>query len=253
MKLNLFRPSLETIMSHPFFTHDPLKIPISLPSCCTHVAPDWQEDRSGRLVPVLAEGDEAQYRSKVESSSNRNGDGRDYRQTHVERTERHPYPTQKVASLKDDRINQLSSKTNKFEIYDDTPERRSHRRRSTTPLPQNELRDSKPETFDFDSKQNDELSDKIQKCTLDDRQTEEKGTDCLQSNKQANTYDAELNALEVMYERLKDTNARVEASGGPSNFTPICQSDVPGAQTWVTRYVDYTSKYGLGFLFNDGR
>jgi len=61
-----------------------------------------------------------------------------------------------------------------------------------------------------------------------------------------------MRALEVMYERLRETNAKVEAAGGPTNFKSINQANSPGANLWVTRYVDYTSKYGLGFLFNDG-
>lgn len=248
-------------MSHPFFTHDPLKIPASLPSCCTHVAPDWQEDRAGRLVPVLAEGDENRYRTRAESSSNRKDEmGR------VEQKERLQYPTQTLARQpnhnKDEKNNNPSTKANKFEIYNDMPERRSQKHRSSTPFAQhehqynfdanNEMRDSKPDTIDFDTKTNEELSDKIQKCTLEDRTSDDKRIDGSQSQN-SNAYDVELKALEVMYERLRDTNARVEALGGPSNFKPICQSDVPGAHTWVTRYVDYTSKYGLGFLFNDGR
>ena len=245
-------------MSHPFFTHDPLKIPSSLPSCCTHVAPDWQEDRSGRLVPVLAEGDEARYGARVESSSSnsRKSDTHrnDHREPQMDRADqvvsRQPYPTQKLSNLRENRNAQPPSKVNKFDVYNDMSEQRSQKTRNSTPLPQHEQ--SKPDTFDFDSKQNEELSNRIQKCTLDDRQTEEKRIDALQSP-QANTQDADLKALEVMYERLRDTNAKVEACGGPSNFKPICQSDVPGAKTWVTRYVDYTSKYGLGFLFNDGR
>ena len=46
------------------------------------------------------------------------------------------------------------------------------------------------------------------------------------------------------YERIQNVGAKVEC--------PLRGGEVWGANKWVTRYVDYTSKYGLGFLLNDG-
>lgn len=46
------------------------------------------------------------------------------------------------------------------------------------------------------------------------------------------------------YERIQHGGAKVEC--------PLKGGEVWGANKWVTRYVDYTAKYGLGFLLNDG-
>ena len=46
------------------------------------------------------------------------------------------------------------------------------------------------------------------------------------------------------YDRIQDGGAKVEY--------PLTGGAVWGAKRWVTRYVDYTSKYGLRFLLNDG-
>jgi hypothetical protein len=266
------RPSLETIMSHAFFTHDPLKIPSSLPSCCTHVAPDWQEDSSGRLVPVLAEADEAKYRSKMGiTNSRKNEDMQPAPRSReplaiktsqkVEKNQH--YPTQHAARPSSHRSGNNGNKmlppsnpSHQFEIYGDMPgHHRSQRRRSSTPLPQQDTRNH----FNEEVRDNaathqigDEISEKINKCSLQETPDQGKRIDNYECES-ASPVDAELKALEEMHERLRGTNARVEAHGGPSNFKPICQAESPGAQKWVTRYVDYTSKYGLGFLFNDGR
>ena len=262
-------------MGHPFFTHDPLKIPTSLPSCCTHVAPDWQEEADGRLVPVLAEADEAKYRSKVSNRKKeetqagvRSREPMGARDVNMEENQ-HQYPTQQAArkASHPERSNAPGSRNSskKFEIFGDDPEEQnSQRRRSSTPHSQhdhqnqfNNMKDRKPRGLEMTAnvgnvQVRDDLLDKVQKFTLQDTPTEADRIDNYQSQSPT-SHDVELRALELMHERLRDINARVEASGGPTNFRPISQADVPGAQIWVTRYVDYTSKYGLGFLFSDGR
>ena len=49
----------------------------------------------------------------------------------------------------------------------------------------------------------------------------------------------------------------IVASRDYSNVSPVSQSLIPvssgGPTKWVERYVDYTSKYGLGYLLNEGR
>jgi polo-like kinase 1 len=48
----------------------------------------------------------------------------------------------------------------------------------------------------------------------------------------------------------------IVASRDYSNVSPVSQSLIPisagGPTKWVERYVDYTSKYGLGYLLNEG-
>ena len=263
---------METILGHSFFTHDPLKIPESLPACCTHVAPDWQEERNGRLVPVLAEADEAKYRSKISKRNEEEVQGTRHRDMLATRDTnrgdtRQYYPSQKNTRPSSQHIS--SNPTNKFEIYNEIPkDHRTQRRKSLTPLAQHDhqnqfndrddLRDSRPAGFEMNLDNQGEvigsdLADKMSKCDLQETPTESKRIEKQASSHSLSPQNDDLRALEIMHERLRNTNLRVEEAGGPTNFKPIFQARKPGADLWVTRYVDYTSKYGLGFLFNDGR
>jgi len=60
--------------------------------------------------------------------------------------------------------------------------------------------------------------------------------------------------LVMMHSRLEECLINYERiqNGGPKVECPLKGGEVWGANKWVTRYVDYTSKYGLGFLLNDG-
>ena len=66
------------------------------------------------------------------------------------------------------------------------------------------------------------------------------------------TNDYDMKALEEMHTRLNDMFLNVENFRGTSIHKPCQPIQVCGPTKWVTRYVDYTSKYGLGFLLNDG-
>jgi hypothetical protein len=72
-----------------------------------------------------------------------------------------------------------------------------------------------------------------------------------------------LGTLEAMHDMLKNNSFSVAdgASAGGSGRTRWSQDIIEPAtgpssslvaKVWVVRYVDYTSKYGLGFLFNTG-
>lgn len=64
----------------------------------------------------------------------------------------------------------------------------------------------------------------------------------------------DLHELAMMHSRLEEclTNYEQIQNGGDKVECPLKGGEVWGAKKWVTRYVDYTSKYGLGFLLNDG-
>ena len=57
-----------------------------------------------------------------------------------------------------------------------------------------------------------------------------------------------------MHHRLEECLANFERiqDGGAKVDCPLKGGEVWGANKWVTRHVDYSSKYGLGFLLNDG-
>ena len=92
-----------------------------------------------------------------------------------------------------------------------------------------------------------DMENKFAACNLQDPPI---GGEDIVLDKGSNDKDAM--ALERMYSRLRDLSNRVDTAG-PTIFGPASPIQSPGAEKWVTRYVDYTSKYGLGFLFSDGR
>jgi hypothetical protein len=59
--------------------------------------------------------------------------------------------------------------------------------------------------------------------------------------------DRDLGTLETMHQTLSQSFACVAE---PSVLA--ARAAVAKPKVWVTRYVDYTSKYGLGFLLNNG-
>jgi len=256
------RPSLVTIVAHPFFTHDPKKIPRSLPSCCTHVAPDWQEDRDGYLVPILAEADEETQWSSKPSSRRKEVPDSSSRQSQQAVRNSNNYPTEQLSREKE---NDAPSRkpASQFEIYSEKPSRPQSNPRSEYPISSSssrvksadrEIRQSNDTDFTAPTSNrelisDDVLAEKLTACAIQDSPA---GEGLVREADEKATSDADANALETMYSRLKDLGDRVEASG-PTTFRPASPIQVAGAEKWVTRYVDYTSKYGLGFLFNDGR
>ena len=78
--------------------------------------------------------------------------------------------------------------------------------------------------------------------------------------------DRDVRVMEAMHSRLSKMFHQIDmrAKGITNDEDFLLRDDsftdtrsIPvnsgGAPKWVTRYVDYTSKYGLGFLLNDGR
>ena len=72
-----------------------------------------------------------------------------------------------------------------------------------------------------------------------------------------------LGTLETMHEMLNNSFSVVDGPAAAMagrgrwshdniNALTSTASSAPVAKVWVVRYVDYTSKYGLGFLFNTG-
>lgn len=74
------------------------------------------------------------------------------------------------------------------------------------------------------------------------------------SHQSPSAYSDDLHELVMMHSRLEECLANYERvqNGGAKAECPLIGGEVWGSKKWVTRYVDYTSKYGLGFLLNDG-
>lgn len=240
------RPSLESIMAHPFFSHNPRSIPSSLPSCCTHVAPEWEEDENGNLVAIVSEEDEIKY-SKDRSSKMKKGESEYSSSLPIRESKQ--YPTQQsLQSSNRDTYGRLSSRASSrnFEIYTESSTYQKSdsdsNRGSTLPSEdETNTRNFQVRASKLDRNVTEDLTEKMALCSVKD--------EMMQSKQGAKNYIDDGKALEIMYARLKDHLCRSEVASSNSTARQITNDE---ATTWVTRYVDYTSKYGLGFLFNDG-
>lgn len=80
-------------------------------------------------------------------------------------------------------------------------------------------------------------------------------SDPTTATKSGTTTDSDVDVLVQMLHTLTEvldvTEARKYSYSSANTF--VRPSSRGGPPVWVTRYVDYTSKYGLGFLLNDGR
>lgn len=65
--------------------------------------------------------------------------------------------------------------------------------------------------------------------------------------------DTDANILHQMLGNLETVMAITDQRKGTYHSSSPRPVHRGGPSKWVTRYVDYTSKYGLGFLLNDGR
>ena len=69
----------------------------------------------------------------------------------------------------------------------------------------------------------------------------------------SNIAETDAEVLQNMADHLNAVIAVTESRSGSYRPMPVRPlSPRKGPTKWVTRYVDYTSKYGLGFLLNDG-
>jgi len=62
----------------------------------------------------------------------------------------------------------------------------------------------------------------------------------------------DITTVKAMHNRLTECIRNSHGSEWRNNSLYKTSMNPLGANKWVTRYVDYTTKYGMGFLFNDG-
>jgi len=79
----------------------------------------------------------------------------------------------------------------------------------------------------------------------------ERNDPALQKVRNSTNKDIELDYLETMHSRLVRAE-RIQAGESIKVMSPQPKANEGCAKKWVKRYVDYTSKYGLGFMLNDG-
>jgi hypothetical protein len=226
--IHSYSPTLSQMKSHPFFQ---MQIPSSLPDSCMHMAPEWILDDYGKLA-VAGNGHYSNARRAPFGAKDPNAAPTVGEQANVEKRER------EVREAVQERLRATMSVTpsaasapptktqHHFAIYDETAEKRM------VPLktPKSEMDDIISRATHMSLNQKASPAPSAEYSTMDD-------TEIL-----ANMLESLSTALDVAEEQKfsysRSTVVRPTSRGGPS--------------IWVTRYVDYTSKYGLGFLLNEG-
>lgn len=247
------RPSLEVLRDHPFFSE---RIPNTLPQSCTVSQPIWSVDEFGEIHAVKPT---SALDIQIPQTKNK--------------------PTQKPAGKPLEALDNIlpskpiknstaikssaSSSTPKFNIFNDLGNQIECKPTSNTKsdlaatsnqdTPINSLTD-KMSAFGFDNvKKTPEMS--TSPFDTEGELAQDRPAASADTPKGQQTNSDDLNELEAIYSRLTECLGNYERvrSGGTKvdPLSPI-EVDMWGATKWVTRYVDYTSKYGLGFLLNDG-
>jgi hypothetical protein len=267
----VFSPSLEQIRQHPFF-HDGVQIPLFLPSSATETTPQWTQDEFGQLVPLMIGIENASSSFEKDATNNEpptlsyGGSTRRLplkaKDPNVHYGSEYEKPVQKDSGFRSTgfvqsaavaasakrtavSISQFPRKSKPevqpaFRVFDETVDDAGSGGLKASSH-------SKPPQARQLQTRLDSLTSMASNLRLDEeeRAPAEKALFPHPDN------DAEI--LLLMLERLStalDVSEQHKFSYASNPPKPVSR----GAPTkWITRYVDYTSKYGLGFLMNDGR
>lgn len=226
-------------------------VPNALPLKVLHTAPEWKRNEDGevvavsgspiqndptyrksshvalprpssarRCVPLSVRDPNAERKIDECTMEKRTNDGRDLLQIQ---------PSKKTLSGVTGKVRSAPA----FDIYDETEK--------TT------LKSTSPQTSSIKME---DIICKAGALSLLDRRPEIEPPGATLSSPR--TRDCDLAVLFQMLERL-DTVLNVAETRKNSYIGPSPRATTRGGpKTWVTRYVDYTSKYGLGFLLNNG-
>eukprot|EP00548_Thalassiothrix_antarctica_P014469 CAMPEP_0194168334 /NCGR_PEP_ID=MMETSP0154-20130528/3341_1 /TAXON_ID=1049557 /ORGANISM="Thalassiothrix antarctica, Strain L6-D1" /LENGTH=743 /DNA_ID=CAMNT_0038879457 /DNA_START=236 /DNA_END=2467 /DNA_ORIENTATION=- len=239
------RPSLQEIREHPF---SKMQVPKSLPMSILHHKPEWIYDDLGNFQ-VLGSNNAEQSSGCAPSSSRSNRLPFSMKDPNVlPRNENKLSNEDKVTNDKDDKINVARKRkevqnsvreriksvlaspatTQQFEIFDENAGANVKTQKSL----------EQPAAIE-------EIVVKATKMTLAE-------PDCQAVSDGVQKAD-DNSALERMLENLTvvlDIAENRKNSYDTNNVINDLTGE--GSKIWVTRYVDYTSKYGLGFLLSDG-
>jgi polo-like kinase 1 len=233
------RPTLHQISTHPFLNANAHFIPESLPSSATHTAPQWGTKSQQQMAfdrPALPK-----PISQRKAFGARDTNAQNIVPERVEK-KRAPASTGNLLPMMDVQgavrsawtaVVNVASPTRatkqlgKFQVFDETNNRNSQREEISD-------RDIVSRTANLGIQSTDD------NLNLD--VTASPNTDSF--------------ILSNMLERVSIV-LDIVSSIDYSNVSPGSQSLIPvsfgGPSKWVERYVDYTSKYGLGYLLSDGR
>lgn len=224
------------------------QIPSSLPSTCTVSAPIWSTDEFGELNAIKPKSALDIKTSKQQTTAPA--------AAKTKKVAPKPVPTKAVGG------------GNAFNIYDDVNdqavecklESRGNSAAAQTAAapkpvtPVNKLTNQMASCgFDDEARDLPPSSTPMQQQLTPPAAAAQAQPPTSASQSPSSTSD-DLHELVMMHSRLEECLANYERiqNGGAKVECPLKGGEVWGANKWVTRYVDYTSKYGLGFLLNDG-
>lgn len=279
------RPSLDEIRRHPFFTMH--QIPGSLPSTCTVSAPIWATDEFGELNAIKPKSalDVGEHKNS-KPIFNLNS-----KTTVAERVGATKAPQHIIdgGSVKansgvakkagQSKAGGASAGCGAFNIYDDVNDQAVEVNLDSQSDAVAHVSSSNVEPKTATSVHR--LTGQMASCGIDDEvrdlppgswsspkpfsaieQSERKkyiapsetSSRPQPSSLSPSANSDDLHELVMMHSRLEECLANCERvqNGGAKAECPLIGGEVWGSKKWVTRYVDYTSKYGLGFLLNDG-
>lgn len=238
---------MDGIASHPFLSES--NMPSFLPSSALHIAPVWTMNQNGEIVPE----DGVPYGKGKRLGLPRLGPGR---QPFAPRDNLIKTPTcQSKVEKTDVRQNVIKntmtsskSKPSKssvgFQIYDES---------GGIALSKGQ-RQTKPRQYDT-------MEDilvcrtKSLSMTSSKPQPTEQNSHCSPNSSTSSihaTIETDAEVLQRMVGRLNTVLEITALRQGTYTRAPQPTSGRHEPSVWLTRYVDYTSKYGLGFLLNDG-
>ena len=253
------RPTLAEVQSHPFFSAPDVRIPISLPQSSTIEAPRWRINSRNEIVVDTTSKSKSSSSSSSSSSSRqplreKTNDARPKssstqatKPSATQDSNKENVPAGRVtrsrakaaAAETGDKVEEKKSSKWAFKIYDDYINSKEDKKKEK----KTEKRSTKEDaTGDADV---DDLTAKTAAFTLSSGGASTASSSSRRSSA-GGVIDNDMFALETMHQRLSQSFSK---SAPP---TAEAASPDEGATKWVTRYVDYTSKYGLGFLLNDG-
>lgn len=255
-----YRPTLDQISAHAFFK-DGVQIPLFLPSSATQVAPLWMHDEFGQLVPRPIESEENEVRASKGDSSR----SKKMPLVHGGSMRRLPLKN------KDPNVNfgsEYEKPTESNNEWFNPPgmvqsavlaasAKRSNA--SAVPFERKHKPEIQPAFRVFDetgtakpphSRSSNGRVDGLVPMTSNLHLNDDQERTPVEKPPPADN-DAEV--LLLMLERLTivlDVSKQQEFTYASGQTKPVSRGS---PMKWITRYVDYTSKYGLGFLVNDGR
>jgi len=255
------RPTLDEIMEHDFLTNNSFKIPDSLPSTAVRVAPEWREDRDGNLYVVELNDAEnvSGYRSSKDKSSTSHLSSRrqpftkkDPNADGLDRDAERNRPSKPSAERRADCGPIVSSacavasaacgsrpSSAGFKIFDET---NSNQKLQQMPSGKDVLHAVE------------QLTARTASLSVKDILGEKESTTPTESSPLSpSSGDQDMQIVRSILDNIIHVMAKGDALKENNQYDPKMRPASLGkANFWVTRYVDYTSKYGLGFLLNDG-